>query len=342
MMKIFKRSLLAAGMVGVALSAAGCQSADSTGESASNKSLSVVFLPSDSAKEATAARTSVAKALSKATGKKVTVKTTTDYNVAVQAIASGKAQIAMMGAEGYIQAHKQSKDVVPIMTHSGKSGTLSYAQYRSYIMVPKDKAASYKVNGKYDIHKIKGKRMSFVSNTSTSGFAIPAGALQQTFKLKSKDDLSQNGKFFSKVLFGGSHQGSAVNLLKGDADVAAFDDTDLVQYGKFTNDASKVGADFKINKDAAAPFDAVRGKESIALAVYPVQNEPVVVNKKGVTQKEINKIVKVFTSKQVTNDKKFFAPADAKVRGMFTKDGDTRFIAISDKWYAPTHKILGE
>ncbi len=70
MMKIFKKTLLAAGLVGVALSAAGCQSADSTGNSASNKSLSVVFLPSDSAKEATAARTAVAKELSKATGKK--------------------------------------------------------------------------------------------------------------------------------------------------------------------------------------------------------------------------------------------------------------------------------
>ncbi|WP_252904448.1 PhnD/SsuA/transferrin family substrate-binding protein [Secundilactobacillus silagei] len=171
-----------------------------------------------------------------------------------------------MGPDSYIQAHKQNASVEPILTYSGKSGTLKDAQYHSYIMVPKDKVNQYKVNGKFSLEKIKGQKMSFVSNTSTSGFAIPAGAIQTSFKLKNKDDLQQSNKFFSKVLFGGSHQGSAVNLLKGDADVAAFDDMDLVSYGKFTNDSTKAGADFKINANAPAPFNHVRGKESIALA----------------------------------------------------------------------------
>ena len=337
-----KRTLLLTGMVGLSLAAAGCSTKSNADQAGKSKELTVVFLPGDSAKEATAARTALASEIHKATGKKVNVKTTTDYNVAIQAITSGKAQVALMGPDGYIQAHKQNSAVKPILTYSGKSGTLKDAQYHSYVMVPKAKAAQYKVNGKYSLNKIKGQRMSFVSNTSTSGFAIPAGAIQTAFKLKNKDDLQQNNKFFSKVLFGGSHQGSAVNLLKGDADVAAFDDMDLVQYGKFTNDSTKAGADFKVNADAPAPFNSVRGKESIALAAYPVQNEPLVVNSKGVSQSDVTKIVKAFTSKRVANDPKFFAPADAKVRGLFTKDGKTQFIGISDKWYAPTHKVLGE
>jgi phosphonate transport system substrate-binding protein len=38
----------------------------------------------------------------------------------------------------------------------------------------------------------------------------------------------------------------------------------------------------------------------------------------------------------------FFAPANAKVRGLFTKDGKTQFIKITDAWYKLTHDILGE
>lgn len=341
-MNIFKTSLFAAGIVGLSLAAAGCSSSNASGGYQKAKDLTVVFLPGDSAKEAGPARTALANEIHKATGKKVTVKTTTDYNVAIQAISSGKAQIALMGPDSYIQAHKQNASVEPILTYSGKSGTLKDAQYHSYIMVPKDKASQYKVDGKYSLKKIKGKKMSFVSNTSTSGFAIPAGAIQTSFKLKNKDDLQQSGKFFSKVLFGGSHQGSAVNLLKGDADVAAFDDMDLVSYGKFTNDSTKAGADFKINANAPAPFNRVRGKESIALAAYPVQNEPIAVNSKMISKSDTKKITSALTSARIAKDKKFFAPSNAKVHSLLPKDGDTQFVAVSDKWYAPTHKILGE
>ena len=46
------------------------------------------------------------------------------------------------------------------------------------------------------------------------------------------EDLMEGGsdKFFSEVLYGGSHQGSAVNILTDKADVAAFCDTNLVNY----------------------------------------------------------------------------------------------------------------
>ncbi|MFT8843500.1 MAG: PhnD/SsuA/transferrin family substrate-binding protein, partial [Schleiferilactobacillus harbinensis] len=210
-----------------------------------------------------------------------------------------------------------------------------------YLMVPKDKAAGYQDSGTYSLKTIKGKRISYVSNTSTSGFAIPAGAIQKEFKLKSTDALAQSGQFFQKVLYGGSHQGSAVNLFKGDADVAAFDDMDLLSYGKFTND-SAAGATFTVNTDAPAPFDAVRGKESVAIAAYQVQNEPLAVNKSGISASDIKKITTALTSSRVANDPLFFAPAEAKTHSLLPKDGDTKFIKISDDWYKPTHDILGE
>lgn len=341
-MTIWKKTVMAAGLLGVAVSLSACSSSPLANGGKHSDTLNVVFLPSDSAKEETAARKALTTEIHKATGKKVNVQTTTDYNVAIQSIASGKAQIALMGPDGYIQAHKQSKNVQPILTYSGKSGTLKDAYYHSYVMVPKTQAAKYKVAGKYSLKNIKGKKMSFVSNTSTSGFSIPAGAIKKAFNLKSTDDLAQSGKFFSKVMYGQSHQGSAVNLLKGDADVAAFDDMDLTQYGKFLNDSTKAGAIFKINQNAPAPFNSVRGKESVAIAAYAVQDEPLVVNKSKISNSDTKKIVKQLTSKSVTNNQLFFAPENAKTRGLFTKVGDTKFIAISDKWYKPTHEILGE
>lgn len=340
-MTIWKRAMVAAGLIGMSVTLAACSSPVANGGKKSD-TLNVVFLPSDSAKEEDAARKALTSEIHKATGKKVNVVTTTDHNVAIQSLASGKAQIGLMGPDGYIQARKQSKDVQPLVTYSGPSGTLKDAYYHSYIMVPKSQAAKYKVNGKYSLKNIKGKRMSFVSNTSTSGFSIPAGAIKKAFNLKSTDDLAQSGKFFSKVLYGQSHQGSAVNLLKGDADVAAFDDMDLTQYGKFQNNSDKPGAIFKINNNAPAPFTSVRGKSSVAIAAYKVQDEPLAVNKSKVSQSDINKIIKQLTSKSVTNNKLFFAPANAKTRGLFTKVGNTKFVAITDKWYKPTHNILGE
>ncbi|WP_054659108.1 PhnD/SsuA/transferrin family substrate-binding protein [Secundilactobacillus kimchicus] len=114
------------------------------------------FLPGDSAKEVTGARQAFSKEISKATGKKVNILTTTDYNVAIQSIASGKAQIALLGPDAYVEANAQNRQVQPLVTATGASGTLKDAQYHSYIMVPKNKASHYKVQGKYRLKKSGG------------------------------------------------------------------------------------------------------------------------------------------------------------------------------------------
>ena len=63
--------------------------------------------------------------------------------------------------------------------------------------------------------------MSFVSNSSTSGFKVPTNTIISHFADDNLivDNLLEGGSdaFFSEVLFGGSHQGSAFNLLSGKA-----------------------------------------------------------------------------------------------------------------------------
>ncbi|WP_252192361.1 phosphate/phosphite/phosphonate ABC transporter substrate-binding protein [Secundilactobacillus kimchicus] len=342
---MFKRGMKAATLVtllmGSSLTMAACSNGSATGN-ADNKTLTVVFLPGDSAKEVTGARQAFSKEISKATGKKVNILTTTDYNVAIQSIASGKAQIALLGPDAYVEANAQNRQVQPLVTATGASGTLKDAQYHSYIMVPKNKASHYKVQGKYRLKKVAGQTISFVSATSTSGFAVPAGAIKTALGVKQSSQLQQSGGVFKKVLYGGSHQGSALNLFNGDADVAAFDDIDMTPYGELIGNPNKAGVIYKVKKDAPAPFTKVAGAQSQAIAAYPVQNEPLVANRSQVSETDAAKIIQRLTSKQATNNPNFFAPINSKTHGIFTKKGKMHFIKVTDRWYEPTHKIIGK
>jgi len=342
------KSLVGLSLISVlGLGLAGCASGTSTkaGSKSADKSkaITVVFYPNESAKSFQGSRDALKKSLEKVTGKTVKLQTTTDYNVAIQAIASGKAQLAYMGANGYIQAHKLSKDVKPFAAQSDADGTLKKATYNSYLMVQQKDADKYKADGKYSIKDIKGKKMSYVSNSSTSGFLVPTAKISNEFKIKDKDDLTQNGKFFSKVLYGGSHQGSAVNLLKGDVDVAAFDDGDLMPYLKVTNGSwDKVGSTFAVKDDAEAPFSSLAGKQVVNIAMMPVQQGPWVYNTKALSKDDQEKIAKEFTSKEFAQNKEIFSEPGSKTPKLFPKKSDkTQLLEVNDKWYTPTHKLVG-
>lgn len=326
---------------------AGCSSKSSASPKAgsnSSKEITMVFYPNESAKNFSASRKALKEELHKATGKKINIQTTTDYNIAIEAIASGKAQLAFMDADGYIQAHAKNEKVVPLLLQSGPDGTTKGASYRSYLMVQKDKADQYKKDGKYSIDNIKGKKASFVSTSSTSGFAVPTDEIQKHFKLKNKDQLSEGGKFFDKVLYGSTHPGSAINLLKGDADVAAFDDGDLTPFLKVTSGSyDKVGSTFTVRSDADAPFAEFKGKELVNLSVLPVQNGPFVVNSKALSKDDIDAIAKHFTSKDITNNKDLFSDGKGKTPTLWQKKTDkTVLLKVDDEWYKPTHELVGK
>ncbi|MHC9531984.1 phosphate/phosphite/phosphonate ABC transporter substrate-binding protein [Dellaglioa sp. BT-FLS60] len=338
-MKKLKTFIIALFVLTIGISLTACSS---SGSSSKKDTLTIVFYPNESAKDFNASRDEIKNQIAKATGKKVKIQTTTDYNVAIEAISSGKAQLAFMGPDGYVQANNQNKDVQPLFTLSGASGTLKDASYHSYFMVPKDKASEYQVNGKYSIKNIKGKKISFVSVSSTSGYAIPTAKIQSFFHLKDTDQLSQNGKFFKNVLMGNSHQGSAVNLFKGDVDVAAFDDIDTSAYitvkkGSWT----KVGSTFAVKSNATAPFTDVRGKESVAIAISPVQNGPLVANTKALSKSDQKKITSLFTSEKMTKNAKILSPVNAKVPAIWKKESSkSKLLKISDSWYKPTHELV--
>ena len=70
--------------------------------------IKIVVLPNESNDSLKNSREEFAKVIEKATGKKVEIITTTDYNIAVENIISGQAQIAYIGAEALLSARERS------------------------------------------------------------------------------------------------------------------------------------------------------------------------------------------------------------------------------------------
>ncbi len=323
---------------GALLFATGCSSQSKQ----SSNPITMVWLPDNSSADLTSSREAIGNVIKQATGRDVELMTTTDYNVAIEAISSGSAQMALLGAEGYVQANAKNGAVQAAFTNSDENGTLHGACYYSRICVPADQAANYQSGDGYSLDNLKGKKFSFVSATSTSGFKIPSSSIMKKCGVASSDDLLQDGTFFSKTMFGDSHQGSAVNLLSGQADAAAFDDVDTDMYFDLVSgSANTPGAVYKAKDDASAPFDSVRGKEFAIIGVTPVLNAPVCYNTDKLSSDEQQKITDAFCSEETANNKEIFAdPNDENAKAIFEKDSDkTCFVKCDDAWYNPIREL---
>jgi len=349
--KPLKRILGAALGIAMAMSLVAC-SAPASSENSSAPStpdtITVVWYPNESAADYAPAREEFGRLVTEATGKKVEHKLTTDYAIAIEALASGTAQICFMGAQGYIEAKNKNDAVMPLFVNSGESGTLEDAIYYSWLAVNKGDESQYKDGDKYSLENIQGKKISFVSNSSTSGFKVPTTGIISYFSQKSEwkditvDDLVEGGSdaFFSEVLFGGSHQGSAVNLLTGKADIAAFCDTELAAYADLASgEENTMGAVYKVKADASAPFDTVKGKEFFVIQSTPVLNGPFAYNSEALSTEDVEKIQDLFTSDEVANNEKMFVPEGSEFVGMFEKSDKERFVLVEDAWFDPIRNM---
>ncbi|WP_209124182.1 phosphate/phosphite/phosphonate ABC transporter substrate-binding protein [Alkalihalobacillus sp. BA299] len=338
-----------------------CNSSSNTGSSSTEEpnketksetqekdTLTIAWLPNESGSDVKGAREEIGAAIEKATGKKVEHQTTTDYLIAIETIANGNADLAFLGAQGYIEANNKNNNVQPLVVPSGASGTLDDAVYYSWLAVKKDNEDQYMDGSNYSIDNIAGKRFSFVSNSSTSGFKVPSNGIVSHFsemdeyKDLTAEDLLEGGSnlFFSEVLYGGSHQGSAVNLLTDKVDVAAFCNACVNNYVELVSgEENRPGAVYKVSDDAAEPFNTLIGEEFVLISVTPVLNAPFVVNQDNVSADVIDQIITAFTSDEVTNNTKIFVPKDSDGKGLFSKGADERFVEVEDAWFNPIREL---
>ncbi|WP_143833736.1 PhnD/SsuA/transferrin family substrate-binding protein [Oceanobacillus senegalensis] len=318
----------------------GACSAGSAGEA--DNVIDIVWYPNESGNELKTARDAIGTEIAEATGEEVQHHLTTDYAIAIETIVNNNAEVAFMGAQGYIEAKEQNDAIQPIAVSTGPSGTLDDALYHSWLAVNVDKQDDYKVNGEFSLDTIEDKRFSFVSNSSTSGFVVPSSTIIGHFSDKdlTQEDLMEEGPLFSQVLFGGSHQGSAVNLLNGNADIAAFCDTCVNNYVEIAEgEENTVGAVYRVKDDAAEPFNTVTGSEFTLMSVTPVLNAPFVANTEVLSQEDFDTIQEVFTSDEVANNEEIFVPEDSEASGLFSKSANERFAPVEDAWFEPIREL---
>ena len=340
----FLKGSAAVALIGLAGSLVACKKDDGNGGSGGNANtdpITFVFLPDSSSADMAGSRDAVADAIKAATGRDAKIITTTDYNVAIEAIASGSAAMGLFGPEGYIQANRKNAKVQAVFTHSDSNGLLDEACYYSRICVRVADVDEYRSNSGFKLEPLQGKSFSFVSATSTSGFKVPSSLIVKEFDLESNDVLLENGAFFSEVLFGGTHQGSVVNLVSGDADAAAFDDIDVDMYlDHISGEANMPGSIYRVRADAGDPFTRVRGEEFIIIASVPVLNEPFAVNEELLTADEIEAITDYFCSDAVANDQRIFRAPDSDSKTLYTKSSEKKcFVRVTDAWYDPLRRM---
>lgn len=312
----------------------------------SSDTLTMVWYPNESGNDLKTARDEIGKVIEDVTGKKVEHKLTTDYAIAIETIANGNAQLAFMGAQGYIEAKNKNDKIAPLIVPSGKSGTIDDAVYYSWLAVKKADAENYKVDGEFAIDNIVDSKFSFVSSSSTSGFKVPSSDIVSYFSKEDKwkdltpEDLMEGGKFFKDVLYGDSHQGSAVNLLNNRADVAAFCDTCVGNYIEIAEgEENTKGAIYKVKADAAEPFNTVPGEEFTLINVTPVLNAPFAANTDSLSEEDFKKIQEIFISDEISNNEKIFVPESSETAGLFKKTADEKFVIVKDSWFDPIREL---
>ncbi|MEI3612483.1 PhnD/SsuA/transferrin family substrate-binding protein [Pseudogracilibacillus sp. SO30301A] len=343
---LFVIALAACSASGAESSSSESNASESNANSNSNEVIDIVWYPNESGNDMKASRDEIGAIITEVTGKEVEHHLTTDYAIAIETLINNNADLAFMGAVGYVEAKNGNDAIEPVVVPSGASGTLDDAIYHSWLAVDVDKQDDFKVDGEFSLDTLVDKRMSFVSNSSTSGFVVPTSTIIDYFADSSDygdltpEDLMEGGSLFSQVLFGNSHQGSAVNLINGNADVAAFCDNCVENYVEAADgEENTVGTVYRVKEGAAEPFNNVIGEEFILISVTPVLNAPIAANLEVLGEEDFKKIQDALASDATANNEEVFVPEDSDASGLFYKTDQERFIPVEDAWFNPIREL---
>lgn len=290
----------------------------------------------------------MAEAIEAASGIPTEPATSTDYNIAIESLNSGKAHYASLGAKEYVELHKKNPACQVAWVISDGEGNLNPVSYHSQIIVAEENASKYFRDGKYGVTKedMQGKNMAFVDVSSTSGYVIPSIALATEFGIENADDLGEPGKFFNNVLFQTKHQLALLAVLQGDADFCGVADYGTITsyYDVVEGENGALGTLYKVKDGLAAPFDELAGRQFRSIDSYEVPAVPFVVNLDVVPEDINKKVIEYMGSETVYNNKQLFKdPSDKDTITQYTQStGKVRFIECPDSYYDNFRKLIGE
>lgn len=209
----------------------------------------IAYAPNESTTESADARNGLAEDLSEALGCEVEEIQASDYNAIIEALRTGKADMAYMGSQALALGVERT-DLEPIVMKA-EDGDPEKAIYHSVLI------ANSSNDEIHSIEDIKGKTMAFVDPDSTSGNLVPTAEIIQAFPDEdlNTDLLHTNGDFFEAVSFSGSHQAGLQAVIKGDVDVVPISDQILAS--EIANGNAAEGDVKVIHESGAIPAEAM-------------------------------------------------------------------------------------
>ena len=238
--------VLLSAMVAFGSFAAGC---GVNSQEAEKKTFTIAYAPNESTTDSTDARSTLAKDLGKVINMEVKEIQASDYTAIIEALRTGKADMAYMGALAVAMGAERA-GVTPIVMKA-PNGDKAQAVYHSVFVTQKD---NNEINS---IKDFKGKTIAFVDPDSTSGNLVPTSEIMKAFPdlHLTNEKIHTNGEFFEAVSFSGKHQAGLQAVIKGDVDIVPI--SDQIMASEFKNGNADENAVKVVHSSAAIPAEAM-------------------------------------------------------------------------------------
>jgi phosphate/phosphite/phosphonate ABC transporters, periplasmic binding protein len=238
--------VLLSAMVAFGSFAAGC---GGNSQQAEKKTFTIAYAPNESTTDSTDARSTLAKDLGKVINMDVKEIQASDYTAIIEALRTGKADMAYMGALAVAMGAERA-GVTPIVMKA-PNGDKAQAVYHSVFVTQKDNS---EINS---IKDFKGKTIAFVDPDSTSGNLVPTSEIMKAFPdlHLTNEKIHTNGEFFEAVSFSGKHQAGLQAVIKGDVDIVPI--SDQIMASEFKNGNADENAVKVVHSSAAIPAEAM-------------------------------------------------------------------------------------
>lgn len=238
--------VLLSAMVAFGSFAAGC---GGNSQQAEKKTFTIAYAPNESTTDSTDARSTLAKDLGKVINMEVKEIQASDYTAIIEALRTGKADMAYMGALAVAMGSERA-GVTPIVMKA-PNGDKAQAVYHSVFITQKN---NNEINS---IKDFKGKTIAFVDPDSTSGNLVPTSEIMKAFPdlHLTNEKIHTNGEFFEAVSFSGKHQAGLQAVIKGDVDIVPI--SDQIMASEFKNGNADENAVKVVHSSAAIPAEAM-------------------------------------------------------------------------------------
>jgi len=238
--------VLLSAMVAFGSFAAGC---GGNSQEAGKKTFTIAYAPNESTTDSTDARSTLAKDLGKVINMEVKEIQASDYTAIIEALRTGKADMAYMGALAVAMGAERA-GVTPIVMKA-PNGDKAQAVYHSVFVTQKNNS---EINS---IKDFKGKTIAFVDPDSTSGNLVPTSEIMKAFPdlHLTNEKIHTNGEFFEAVSFSGKHQAGLQAVIKGDVDIVPI--SDQIMASEFKNGNADENAVKVVHSSAAIPAEAM-------------------------------------------------------------------------------------